>query len=141
MRLPPHHHRDCFPKLQLALPANRMLLADRSKHTLLFVDTEKVFPEGIIAIDTFKLAEWRVLLLLLESYPHLVVYAPLLAVLRNHSPAYSRQQINLARQDDQLRELLRPLRDLVTSLRRRLQPFSLDIAVQHVRGYMIVVLT
>jgi len=139
MRLPPRHHRDCFPMLQLVLPTNRMLLADYSARTLMLVDTDKAFPETIIALDSFKTHEWRVLLLLLETYPQGVAYALLLAALHSHSPAYGRQQLKAARQDEQLRELLRPLRDTMTSLRRRLEPFGLSIAVQYGKGYVITV--
>lgn len=141
MRSPRRHHRACFPTLQLALPANRMLLTDNAAHTLMLVDTAKVFPETIIALDSFKTTEWRVLLLLLETYPQGVAYALLLAALHNHSPAHSRQQLKVARQDERLRDLLRPLRDTVTSLRRRIEPFGLDIAVQYGKGYSITIRT
>lgn len=127
--------------LQLALPTNWMLLADHAAHTLMLVDTDKALPETIIAIDSFKAPEWRVLALLLETYPQEVSYALLLAALHNQSPASSRQQLKVARQDEQLRELRRPLRDTVTGLRRRLEPFGLSIAVQQDKGYVIIVRT
>jgi len=137
MRFPRHHHPDCFPMLQTVLPANRMLLADHAARTLMLVDTKKDFPETIIALDSFKTPEWRVLLLLLEAYPQGVAHAQLLAALHNHSPAYGREQLTVARQDKQLRELLRPLRETVTNLRRRLEPFGLSIAIQYAKGYVI----
>lgn len=141
MRFPQRYHRDCFPMLQLALPTNWILLANRAAHTLMLMDTDKALPEAIIAIDSFKTPEWRVLTLLLETYPQEVAYALLLAALHNQSPTYSRQQLKVARRDEQLRELRRPLRDTVTSLRRRLEPFGLSIAVQYDKGYVITVRT
>jgi hypothetical protein len=139
MRFPRRYHRDCFPMLQLALPKNWMLLADHTAHTLMLVDNDKALPEGIIAMDSFKASEWRILTLLLEAYPQGVAYALLLAALHSQSPAYSRQQIQAAQQDEQLRELLRPLRDIVTILRRRLEPFGLSIAVHYGKSYVITV--
>lgn len=141
MRFPCRHHCDCFPKLQTVLPADRMLLADHAARTLMLMDAKKRFSETIIVVEAFKPPEWRVLLLLLETYPQGVVYTQLLAAFRNHSPAYSRKQLTVARQDGQYRELLRPLREKVTGLRRRLEPFGLSIDTQYASGYVISVRT
>ena len=129
-----------FPTLQLALPKNRLLLAIADTRTLSFLSTDAQRPsQNILVQQRFSPNEWQILIVLLQSYPLAVSHSHLFAKLQHLSPQQSQRQLQAAQRNGQLREILRPLREVVSSLRRKLQPFSLGIAVQQGSGYTITI--
>lgn len=129
-----------FPTLQLALPKNRILLGNTDTRILSFLATDAQYPSQNIPVQQrFSPGEWLVLDLLLHSFPQAVEHDHLFALLHHISPQQSRRRLEAAQKNGQLRELLRPLREIITSLRRKLRPFSLGIAVQQGSGYAIII--
>ncbi|MGB8347079.1 MAG: hypothetical protein WCD86_19485 [Ktedonobacteraceae bacterium] len=129
-----------FPVLQLALPKNRILLANADTRTLSLLLTDaQCSTQNILVQQRFSPNEWQILMLLLQSYPLAVSHDHLFATLQHLAPQQSRRQLHAAQRDGQLREILRPLREVVTSLRRKLQSFALGIAVQQGSGYTITI--
>lgn len=129
-----------FPTLQLALPKNRLLLATVDTRTLSFLSTDTQRPsQNILVQQHFSPSEWQVLDLLLRSFPQAVKHDQLFATLHHIPSQQSRRRLVAAQRDGQLREVLRPLREVITSLRRKLRLFSLGIAVQQGSSYAIIV--
>lgn len=129
-----------FSTLQLALPKNRLLLANGDTRILSFLVTDAQHPSQNIPVQQrFSPGEWQILDLLLRSFPQAVEHDHLLALLYRISPQQSRRRLEAAQKKGQLREFLRPLREIITSLRRKLRPFSLGIAVQQGSAYAIIV--
>jgi hypothetical protein len=129
-----------FPALQLALPKSRILLANADTRTLSFLATDaQRSSQNILIQQRFSPSEWQILDLLLQSFPQAVEHNHLFALFYHISPQQSRRRLDAAQRNGQLREILRPLRGIITSLRRKLRPFSLGIAVQQGISYAIIV--
>jgi hypothetical protein len=130
---------EAFPALQLALPEHCLLIAQNHIRSLFYFyfSFQQDTPPSLMVHQQFTPTEWRVLLPLLRGFPSITSYEVLLAALLRIKQAESRELTRL--NNGSLREILRPLRDTVSRLRTKVQPFSFDIATRTGRGYVITV--
>src|SRR5690242_16690915 len=93
----------------------------------------------LISVQQFTLNEIRIILPILESYPHYCPYEVMLAHLSSPtvtlgSIARWRQRLEEAQLRGTWQEELRPLRRALTSLRAKLHTFDLEISNIRERG-------
>ncbi len=91
------------------------------------------------AIEVLTANEWKVLVALAESYPYYSPYEALLAGLTSLSVERSRALLQAAHQHGTLRQELRPLRDVIKTLRRKLRSFSLAVVSLNRLGSQLTV--
>ncbi len=131
--------QEVFPALQRVLPAHFLLTAQHSTRSLFsFADTQHT-PPTLMMHQQFSSSEWRVLLPLLRGFPSVIVYETLLAALLRIKVRESRELMQQACRDGGKRAILRSLRDTVSRLRTKVQPFSFDIATRTGKGYVITI--
>lgn len=134
---------EVFSKVQIFLPQNQLLIANTSLRILslilLTADPSQHEPLPLLAQAQFTAHEWQALISLLESYPHYVSYAELLAAVTGRSLSASVRLLEKRKREGTLREELRPLRESISCLRPKLRGFGLGIAVSREWGYRIII--
>lgn len=134
---------DVFSKIQIFLPHNQLLIANVSlrilSSILLASDSSQYGPLPLLAQAQFTAHEWQALILLLNSYPQYVSYAELVAELTGRSLQATMRILKQRKQEGMLHEELRPLRESISCLRRKLPKFGLGISVSREWGYRIIV--
>lgn len=101
--------------------------------------TTEVSVQGIICFTQF---EWVVLTPILATYP---VYCPFhrclasyRGVINEHTLKATAAQLAEAYGSPRWEETLKPVRNLISRARLKLQPYGLDIAVVNTRGYVLM---
>jgi hypothetical protein len=124
------------------LPPVRTLVLNLGTRTLaLLTDGPTLMME-----QRFSLNELRVMVPLLESYPHYCPYEILLAhisanVVTEASIAYCRHRLQEALSRGTRQQELRPLQRALSSLRNKLEHFELGISNVRERGSSLISLT
>lgn len=131
--------QETFPALQLVLPQHGLLKAQHSTRSLFYFSASQHTPPTLVIHQQFSPSEWRVLLPLMRCFPSALLYETLLAALHKIKLTESRELIQQAGRDGARGAILRPLRDTVSRLRPKVQPFSFDIATRSGMGYAIIV--
>lgn len=131
--------QELFPALQLVLPKHFQLTAQSKTRSLFFLSLQHDITSTLMVHEQFTPGEWRVLLPLLRGFPSVIPYETLLAALHRIKLAESSELIQLTYRDGSSREILRPLRDTISRLRTKVQPFYFDIATRTGMGYVITV--
>lgn len=131
--------QELFPALQLVLPDHLRLTAQSKTRSLFFLSVQHDTTPTLVNHQQFTPGEWRVLLPLLRGFPSVILYERLLAELQRINLAESSELIRLTSRDGSSREILRPLRDTISRLRTKVQPFYFDIATRTGMGYVITV--
>jgi DNA-binding response OmpR family regulator len=130
-----------FSALQLALPKDQSLIRYDPLYTLTLLHTSRDDPPCILTQKQFTASEWQVLVLLLESYPFPVLYEQLFATLYHTTVEQGRKQIHKAKVHARLKAVLRPLRDIISTIRSKIGAFPFIITTQQGVGYSISVLS
>ncbi len=133
--------QEVFPALQLVLPEHLLLTAQSRTRSLFSFSfsLQPDIPPSLMVHQQFTPTEWRVLLPLLRGFPSVIPYETLLAALHRIKLVESRELTRLNDRNGSSREILRPLRDTISRLRTKVQPFSFDIATKTGKGYVITI--
>src|SRR6266536_5526024 len=83
--------------------------------------------------------EWRVLMALIDAYPHYASYARLLALLTPCSLEACQQRLRDARAhgNDAMKQVLRPLRKVLAQMQPKLRRLGLMVASVQTLGYLL----
>jgi hypothetical protein len=130
---------EVFSSLQLALSSDQSLISYDPLHTLTLLHTSRDGPPHILTQEQFTFSEWQGLVLLLESYPFPVFYEQMFAALYNTTVEQGRKQLHKAKVHAKLKAVLRPLRDIISTIRSKIGAFPFTIIVQQGVGYSISV--
>lgn len=131
--------QEVFPALQLVLPKHLLLTAQSKTRSLFFLSVQHTTPPTLMAYQQFTPGEWRVLLPLLRGFPSIIQYEKLLAEVHDISITDCRKHLQRALQDGSSRGAMRPLRDTISHLRTKVQPFSFEITTRTGKGYAITI--
>jgi hypothetical protein len=117
------------------LPADHILALNLETRTLSLLSGG---PQ-LVTDQRFSVNEMRVILPILESFPHYSTYEELLAYLESDvvtatSMARSRERLREAQNLGTWKQELRPLRRTLSSLRQKLRPLNLEISNIRERG-------
>ena len=121
--------------LQGLLPEGQMLALNPQTRTLSLLSADPLLLEG----QQFSENEMRMIMAILESYPHYCPYEVLLAYLSSNvvTPATierCRQRLQEAQRLGAWQQELRPVRRALSSLRNKLHAFHLEISNIRERG-------
>ncbi len=121
--------------LQGLLPEGQMLALDRQMRTLSLISDR---PELIIA-QRFSVNEFRIIMPILEFYPHYCPYEVLLAnlssvVVTRATIECCLQRLKEAQSYGTRQQELKPMRRALSSLRNKLHAFNLDLSNVRERG-------
>lgn len=120
------------------LADGRILALNVDTHTLLLLSDGP----RLVLDEQLSANEVRILLPLLESFPHYSPYEVLLSSLESESVtgaglARCRQRLQEAQTLGTWPQELRPLRRALSSLRQKLHPFALEISTIREQGYSL----
>jgi len=121
---------------QEAVPANQVLAVTPSMRTVTLLAAFSSEEAHILAQQHFSPNGMRVLVPLLQSYPHYCPYEVLLASLFSHTPDEAREQL----QGD-WDSIIRPVRRAMNSLVPGLRAFGLQVRSIRSAGYLIEALS
>jgi len=129
-------------RLQGLLPQNQALALNLSTRTLSLLAEG---PQQIME-QQFSANEMRMMVPIIESFPHYCPYEVLLSYISTNnvtpaSIAHSRQCLQEALNCGTWQQELRPVRRALSSLRRKLHKFDLEISTIRQRGCSITSLT
>jgi len=87
--------------------------------------------------ESFTSNEWKMLLVLSESYPHYCPYGVILVHLTSLSLEQCRQLLQDAQRRGTLRQAIEPIRYVIKALRAKLRPFSLTVSSLYGLGCLL----
>lgn len=127
---------EIFVVAQLALPNGQMVIANPRLRTLSLLNLHISLP--LLAQAHFSVSEWIVLLVLLRTFPHDASYAEFYAALSDHERSQNSNHFDAMRNEYIPHEALRPIREIVSGVRLKVQPFGFGIRANRDLGYRIV---
>jgi hypothetical protein len=132
-----------FPSLEPLFPAGYTLIGnDEARLLSLLVRVASEGEQGgrLLAQEYLTPTEWRVLMMLIDTYPGYASYAHLLAVLTSSSEQVCQERLHEARASGSLavKYILRPLRKVLASLHPKLRHVGLRAASVQGQGYVLV---
>ena len=132
-----------FPSLEPLFPSGYTLIGnDEARLLSLLVRVASEGEQGgrLLAQEYLTPTEWRVLMMLIDTYPGYASYAHLLAVLTSSSEHVCQERLHAARASGSIaiKHVLRPLRKVLTSLHPKLRQVGLRAASVQGRGYVLV---
>jgi DNA-binding winged helix-turn-helix (wHTH) protein len=95
---------------------------------------------GLVAQEVLTELEMYVLLALLEAYPHYCPYEVLRAAITDEVVSQARTTVQRAVEQKTLDHSMRPIRNILSRCRAKLQVFSIDIRSIHAEGYLLTAL-
>jgi hypothetical protein len=128
-----------LPKL---LPEGYVLVLNTHPYSLsTFVLTElSAEVHGLVAQEVLTELEMYVLLALLESYPRYCPYEVLQAAITDEMPSRARARVHRAIEGRTLNTEMKPVRNILSRCRAKLQVFGLGIRSIHAEGYILTAL-
>ncbi len=127
-----------FPLLDNLLPEGQHLTFEKTERVLSLLTIKDEKPT-IITHKSFSANEAKILVALLESYPYPAPYDILLASLTDGNLAFCRQRLQSAQRNGKRDQEIRPVKDTVMHIRRKLRSFPLLIPPGYETGYAIIV--
>lgn len=132
-----------FPSLEPLFPSGYTLIGnDEARLLSLLVRVASEGEQGgrLLAQEYLTPTEWRVLMMLIDTYPGYASYAHLLAVLTSSSEQVCQERLHEARASGSLavKYILRPLRKVLASLHPKLRHVGLRAASVQGQGYVLV---
>ena len=127
-----------FP-LPRVLPEGHVLVLNTHPHSLsTFVLTQlsaEVY--GLVAQEVLTELEMYVLIALLESYPQYSPYEVLRAAITDEVVNHARVTVHRAVEHKTLNRSMKPIRNILSRCRAKLQVFGIDIRSIHAEGYIL----
>src|SRR5450755_2629901 len=116
-----------FPCLESLLPSGYTLAGNEQTRLLSLLASSPEQRPQLVAQERLTPNEWCVLMALIEAYPGYAPHARLLALLTPSSLEVCQQRLReaRARDNDAIKQVLRPLRKVLASLHPKLQSLGL----------------
>lgn len=131
-----------FFALPELLPEGSVLVLNTRPYSLsTFVLTElSAKVHGLVAQEVLTELETYVLLALLESFPQYCPYEILQAAITDEMLGHARAAVHRAIESRRLNSEMKPVRNILSRLRAKLQVFGIDIRSIHAEGYILTAL-
>ncbi|HEX6477883.1 MAG TPA: hypothetical protein VF043_03490 [Ktedonobacteraceae bacterium] len=95
---------------------------------------------GLVAQEVLTELETYVLIALLESYPQYCPYEVLRAAITDEVISHARITVHQAVEHKTLNRSMKPIRNILSRTRAKLQVFGIDIRSIHAEGYILTAL-
>ena len=130
-----------FP-LPRVLPEGHVLVLNTHAYSLsTYVLTElSAGVHGLVAQEVVTELEMYVLLALLEAYPQYCPYEVLRAAITDEVVSHARITVHEAVEHRTLNRSMKPIRNILSRCRAKLQAFGIDIRSIHAEGYILTAL-
>jgi DNA-binding winged helix-turn-helix (wHTH) protein len=92
---------------------------------------------GLVAQEVLTELEMYVLIALLESYPQYCPYEVLRAAITDEVVNHARVTVHRAVEHKTLNRSMKPIRNILSRCRAKLQVFGIDIRSIHAEGYIL----
>jgi len=121
------------------LPEGHVLVLNTHPYSLsTFVLTELSGEvHGLVAQEVLTELEMYVLIALLESYPQYSPYEVLRAAITDEVVNHARVTVHRAVEHKTLNRSMKPIRNILSRCRAKLQVFGIDIRSIHAEGYIL----
>jgi len=121
------------------LPEGHVLVLNTHPYSLsTFVLTELSGEvHGLVAQEVLTELEMYVLIALLESYPQYCPYEVLRAAITDEVVNHARVTVHRAVEHKTLNRSMKPIRNILSRCRAKLQVFGIDIRSIHAEGYIL----
>ena len=121
------------------LPEGHVLVLNTHPYSLsTFVLTELSGEvHGLVAQEVLTELEMYVLIALLESYPQYCPYEVLRAAITDEVVNHARVTVHRAVEHRTLNRSMKPIRNILSRCRAKLQVFGIDIRSIHAEGYIL----
>jgi DNA-binding winged helix-turn-helix (wHTH) protein len=128
-----------FYVLPNLLPEGHVLVLNTHPYSLsTFVLTELSGEvHGLVAQEVLTELEMYVLIALLESYPQYCPYEVLRAAITDEVVNHARVTVHRAVEHKTLNRSMKPIRNILSRCRAKLQVFGIDIRSIHAEGYIL----
>jgi DNA-binding winged helix-turn-helix (wHTH) protein len=128
-----------FYTLPNLLPEGHVLVLNTHPYSLsTFVLTELSGEvHGLVAQEVLTELEMYVLIALLESYPQYSPYEVLRAAITDEVVNHARVTVHRAVEHKTLNRSMKPIRNILSRCRAKLQVFGIDIRSIHAEGYIL----
>jgi DNA-binding winged helix-turn-helix (wHTH) protein len=128
-----------FYTLPNLLPEGHVLVLNTHPYSLsTFVLTELSGEvHGLVAQEVLTELEMYVLIALLESYPQYCPYEVLRAAITDEVVNHARVTVHRAVEHKTLNRSMKPIRNILSRCRAKLQVFGIDIRSIHAEGYIL----
>jgi hypothetical protein len=95
---------------------------------------------GLVAQEMLTELEMYVLIALLDSYPQYCPYEVLRAAITDEVVSHARITVHEAVEQRTLNRSMKPIRNILSRCRAKLQAFGIDIRSIHAEGYILTAL-
>ena len=131
-----------FYSLPNLLPEGHVLVLNTHPYSLsTFVLTQlSAEVHGLVAQEVLTELEMYVLIALLESYPQYCPYEVLRAAITDEVVNHARVTVHRAVEHKTLNRSMKPIRNILSRCRAKLQVFGIDIRSIHAEGYILTAL-
>ncbi len=128
-----------FYTLPNLLPEGHVLVLNTHPYSLsTFVLTELSGEvHGLVAQEVLTELEMYVLIALLESYPQYCPYEVLRAAITDEVVNHARVTVHRAVEHKTLNRSMKPIRNILSRCRAKVQVFGIDIRSIHAEGYIL----
>jgi hypothetical protein len=126
--------------LPALLPEGHVLVLNTHPYSLsTFVLTQlSAEVHGLVAQEVLTELEMYVLLALLEAYPQYCPYEELRAAITDEVVSQARTIVYRAAENKTLNRSMKPVRNILSRCRAKLQVFGIDIRSIHAEGYILI---
>ncbi|HZU66422.1 MAG TPA: hypothetical protein VFA09_04020 [Ktedonobacteraceae bacterium] len=131
-----------FYSLPGLLPEGHVLVLNTHPYSLsTFVLTElSAEVHGLVAQEVLTELEMYALVALLDSYPQYCPYEVLRAAITDETINHARTTLHEAVEHQTLDRSMKPIRNILSRCRAKLQVFGIDIRSIHAEGYILTML-
>src|SRR6266436_9072555 len=129
-----------FYTLPNLLPEGHVLVLNTHPYSLsTFVLTQfSGEVHGLVAQEVLTELEMYVLIALLDSYPQYCPYEVLRAAITDEVVSHARVMVHQAVEHRTLNRSMKPIRNILSRCRAKLQAFGIDIRSIHAEGYILI---
>ncbi len=138
-RTPKEDEEERFSEYTLMglIPVETTIFVDLIGLTMLMIQNRDG-TSHIIELQRFTPAELPLVLEMFSNFPYHTPFENLQSVSRGRSIEYHRRAIELAKRDNTVDELLKPLRKMISRIRPRLHTFGIDVKCLIETGYILM---
>src|SRR5690242_6906088 len=128
-----------FYSLPNLLPEGHVLVLNTHPYSLSTSVLTELSGEvhGLVAQEVLTELEMYVLIALLESYPQYCPYEVLRAAITDEVVNHARVTVHRAVEHKTLNRSMKPIRNILSRCRAKLQVFGIDIRSIHAEGYIL----